>query len=181
MITVWPNPAVTRSSRSRDAMPAVSEINFAHTRIGRDLLRRSLHENRALHQDGNLLGKTEDQIHVVIDKQHGDLLRQSRDDVEDDMTLRGRNSGGGLVEQQDFWTQRQRNGDLEETLAAIGQLLRGDARHVAQADAMNQFIDAFDLRTMTEDRTQQLAGNSLALRDREKHIFRAPSFWETTT
>ena len=98
MITVGPNPAVTPSSRSRPAMLAVSKINFTHPLIGGYFFRRTFEENRALHQDGNLLGKSEHQIHVVIDQQHRDLLWHGRDDVEDDMALRGRNSSGGFVE-----------------------------------------------------------------------------------
>ena len=57
----------------------------------------------------------------MIDKQHRDFLRQGRDDIEDDVTLRGRNSSSGFVEQQSLRTQRQRNSDFEKTLPAVWQ------------------------------------------------------------
>ena len=59
-------------------MRGLAEIDVAHTRIGRDLLRRALGQQRAGDEDGNAIGEAKDEVHVVFDQQHADLLRQRR-------------------------------------------------------------------------------------------------------
>ena len=61
----------------------------------------------------------------MVDDQHADVLRQRRHRVEDDVAFGARHAGRGLVEQQHLGLQPERDRELDQPLAPIGQL--GDA------------------------------------------------------
>src|SRR5229473_2914843 len=57
------------STARRSAMPALAEVDLAHAPICPDFLRRALHQDRALDQDGDALGEPEHEVHVVLDEE----------------------------------------------------------------------------------------------------------------
>ena len=66
------------------------------------------------------------------------------DHVEDDMALRRRHAGGGLVEQQQLRPLRQGDRDLDQTLAAIGQfahLLQGVVGESQRFQMIERLVD----------------------------------------
>ena len=65
--------------------------------------------------------EAEHEVHVVVDDQHADVLRQRRHRVEDDVAFRARHAGGGLVEQQHLGFEPERDRELDQPLAPIGQ------------------------------------------------------------
>ena len=76
------------------------------------------------------LAKPEHEVHVVLDEQHRDVLRQVVDRGEQLGALVARHAGGRLVEQQHLGLGRERERDFEQPLLAVGELagLRGSRR-----------------------------------------------------
>src|SRR5579872_1509267 len=148
--TVSPYPAETPCRRSALAMmghlmrplvrplAGLTEIDFAHPLIGFDLARRSLGEYGAADHHSDPVGETEHHIHVVLDDQHGDVLRQLIDGIEDDVAFGARYAGGRFVEQQHIRFQADGDGELDEALAAIGQFRYAVARHVGKLEHLQQ-------------------------------------------
>ena len=69
---------VARARAAAQPWMRPAEIDLAHARVGRDLLRRALDQNLAPHHDDDARGEAEHDVHVVLDEQHGDVLRQAR-------------------------------------------------------------------------------------------------------
>jgi fructose-1,6-bisphosphatase len=65
----------------------LAEIDLTHTRIARDLLSRALTEERTIHKNRNRFGETEDEMHVMLDQDKCNMLRQARNDFEDLLAL----------------------------------------------------------------------------------------------
>ena len=78
----------------------------------------------------NALADPHDDLHVVLDQQHGDLelVLDEADQTRERLFLGGIHPGGGLVEQQQFWLGRQRPHDLQPALVAVRQVF---AEHIA--------------------------------------------------
>jgi hypothetical protein len=58
----------------------------------------------------------------MVDNEHANVAGQAVDSIEDDVTLGARHPGRGLVQEQHLRPQAERDGNLDQTLAAIGQL-----------------------------------------------------------
>ena len=57
----------------------------------------------------------------MLDDQDGDVGVERGHHVENEMAFRRRHAGGRLVEQQHARLLRERDGDFDQALAAIGQ------------------------------------------------------------
>ena len=139
-------------------MRGLPEIDRANVRVGADLLRRALGEHRAAHQHGDLLGEAEHQVHVVIDDQHADAFRQRVDGVEDDVALGARHAGRRLVEQQHLGLQSERDGQLDQPLAAIGQFrngLVGDVGELEPRQQLHRLVDHVAARARGRDHVRR--------------------------
>ncbi len=120
------------------------EIDRPHLRVGADLLRRSLREDRAPHQHGDALREAKHQVHVVVDDQHADVLGQRRHGVEDDVAFGRGYAGGGLVEQQHFRLEPERDRQLDQALTAIGQFgnaVRGVVGELEGIEQRHRLLD----------------------------------------
>src|SRR5262245_11405817 len=80
--TVAPYPARTPASVRPSAM-ALAEVHAMHARVVADLVGRPLAEHLPLHQDRDAAGEAEDEVHVVLDDEDGDLARQPLERVQD--------------------------------------------------------------------------------------------------
>src|SRR5262245_32563943 len=86
--TASPQPARTSLSASNaSAMSRPTEIDLAHARVGGDFLGRTLQQNPPSDHHDDAMCKTEHDVHVVLDEQHRDLLREVGDDREQLGTL----------------------------------------------------------------------------------------------
>src|SRR5580765_4085014 len=142
--TVSPYPAMTCRSSSALAMGGLPEVDRSHVGIGPDLAWASAGEHRSVHQHGDLRSESEHEGHVVIDDEHADVPGQAVDGVEDDVALRAGHAGRGLVEEQDLRLQAQRDRELDQALAAVGQLgdaVLGVVRKLQGLQQMHRLLD----------------------------------------
>ena len=80
-----------------------------------------MHQHRALVHHGDDVGDLEHAVDVVLDQQHGDLLRNALHQRGDARALGRREAGERLVEQQDVRRGRKREPHVEQALPAIGE------------------------------------------------------------
>ena len=89
------------------------------------------HPALAHHRD--LVGEGEHPVDVVLDQDHRHLGGEAPDQADDALALGGGEAGERLVEQQDPGPGGQRHADLEQALAAVGELI--DARRLEPLEA----------------------------------------------
>src|SRR5262245_37434938 len=90
--------AYARRRADLASWPIPAEVDLAHALIGGDLLWRTLDQDAPAHHDDDAAGEAEDEVHVVLDEEDGDLLRQAGNGREQLGTLVARHAGCGLVE-----------------------------------------------------------------------------------
>ena len=110
----------------------LAQIGFDHLRVRAHFRRRAFGDLHAVIEHGDALADAHDDLHVVLDQQHGDLkLVLDEADEPRQLHLLGRvHAGGGFVEQQQLRLRGQRADDLQPPLVAVGQAL---GRLVAEA------------------------------------------------
>src|SRR5207302_4679257 len=81
-----------------------------------DLVRGSIREDRPLVHDNNAFGIPEDDVHVVLDDNHGDPSRADdrADDVHDRRLLARGYAAGRLVEEEQLGPKRVGDRDVEQ-------------------------------------------------------------------
>ena len=99
----------------------LSSIHLVHARILGYLLWRALTQDSTLNQDGDFLSKLEYQIHIVLNQDDGEIMRQGPDHGADGDTLGRRQTRRRLVEHQEGRPQHQSAGDLHEAQFAVLQ------------------------------------------------------------
>ena len=109
------------------------------------------------------LRKLKHQFHVVLDEQNGNVLGQICHDSENLRTFVDRNSGGGFVQQQDAWTSRKRNCNLQQPLFAIWQIAGKDIAVVSQMKGRKEIKRFPDGLCLLRDCLSHLTGAALAL------------------
>src|SRR6185437_13873212 len=156
--TVSPYPAKTASSSSTflvsakarstmgrsaaDATAFLPEIDRPHLLVRHDFMRRDLGENRAGDQHRDPAREANHDVHVVLDNQDGDVRIEAFHHIENEMTLRRRDAGSRLVQQQHARLLRQRNRNLDQPLAVIGQFAHHVERIVDEPQRC-QMIEGF--------------------------------------
>src|SRR5689334_14551845 len=90
-----------------------------------DLLRRTLRDLLAVVEHGYALRCAHHDLHVVLDQENRDraLLAERADEGEERGGFLWVHPGGRLVEEQQLRLGRERAGDLEPTLVAVGEVL----------------------------------------------------------
>ena len=78
-------------------------------------------------------------LQIVLDHQDGVFRRDALDQRRDLVDVLVAHAGHRLVEQHHLRIERQRGGDLQRALAAIGHLDRRRVGEFAQADIVEQF------------------------------------------
>src|SRR5207302_6057483 len=101
-----------------------------------------------------------------------DIRWKPLDNLDNQPTLARRHAGRGLVEQQHLRRQTERDGDLNEPLAAIGERADRAQRIVRETERLEQCEGLLDDAVMTAGRADQTAGDAVALGDRERHVFK---------
>src|ERR1043166_684725 len=173
--TASPYPARTSSSTSsgsamtRPVTAGLAEIDLAHARVGRDLVRCAFEEDAAARPYDDAARKPKHEVHVVLDEQHRDVAREVRDDLEQFLALVARDAGGGLIEQQHLRPGGERERDFEQALAAIGQFARRAIAVVAEHQRGEDRVRLVDRGRMRGDAPPPGARHALALAHRERH------------
>src|SRR5687767_3546751 len=171
-ITVAPYPARTRDRErsGRLSMLRLAQVDVVHALVAGDLLRRPFHQHLALHQHRDAPREAEHQVHVVLDDEDGDVLRQLVEVVEDLGGIFRRHAGRGLVEQQDLGLQPERDGYLDQALLAVGEIGYRRRRLVGETQRGQQFPAFIDDFLMRGGGTPHPLGNARAFGDAEGDV-----------
>src|SRR5207247_3348465 len=114
--------AYGRRGRARSERD-VAEVGRLHLAVLLDLRRRALGDHATLVQDRDAVGEGEDLVDVVLDQHDRDGPAQRADQVRHTQPRVGREAGERLVEQQQLGPCRQRDGDLEQPLVAVREVV----------------------------------------------------------
>src|SRR5262252_3034561 len=120
--TVSPYPARTSFRTSASGMALLAEVHLMHALVLAYLLGRAFDQHLALNQHGDAPREAEHEIHVVLDDEDRDLLRQSVQHLEDAMGFERGHARRRLVEEQHARLEAQRDRDLDQALLAVGQV-----------------------------------------------------------
>src|SRR5215813_3041803 len=143
--TAEPYPARTSSSTSSgSAMAPAPEIDFAHARVGGNLGGRAFEQDAPADHHDNPAGETKHDVHIVLDEQYRDLLRQVGDRREQLRALILGHAGRGLVEQQHLRPGRERQGDLDEALLAVSQFMGRSMAALAHVERSQDAVGLID-------------------------------------
>ena len=96
---------------------------------------------------------------------------EPRDHVEDQMALRGRHAGCRLVEQQQLRPLRQRDGDLDQPLPAIGQFAHRPAGVGDERERLQMIERFLDDRGFAAGRSPETIAGAGSLADGEIDVF----------
>jgi hypothetical protein len=95
------------------------------------------HKNAGVAAIGN--PHSRDDVEVMLDHQDGVFRRDALDQRGDLVDVLMAHAGHRFIEQHHFRIERQRGGDLQRALAAIGHLDRRSVGEFAEADVFEQF------------------------------------------
>ena len=106
----------------RRLLRLASEVRSDHRRVLRDRCRRAIGNLSAEVENGDVAADAHHQPHVVVDEQDGQAVLVELLDQRPYPVLLGRvHSRGRLIEDQQMRIERERSGDLEPSLVAVGQ------------------------------------------------------------
>ena len=105
----------------------------------------------------------------------GDVGRQALDHLDDHAGLARRHAGRRLVEQQHLGREAERHRDLDQALAAIGELADRPQRVVGEAEPLEQREGFLDRGAVMPGGAEQAAGDPLPLARPRGSRFRARS------
>ena len=137
-----------------------AEIGIDHGLVGADLVGRALGQQAAVAEDADRGRDLEDDVHVVLDEDDGDLLAlpEFAHLLDHAPALLRPHARRRLVEQQDLRLQHQRERDVEQLLVAMRQVRQDafkdlkrkkDAKEISETDVTRIEKD-FDHNLMTE-------------------------------
>src|SRR5206468_11184041 len=115
-----------------------SEVRADHFRMRLDRRGRALGDDAAAVQHDPRVRDPHHHPHVVLDQQDSQaLLANSTDETAHDGFLRSGHTGARLVEQKHARLRRERHGQLDESLLAVGQGAGGFPPAVAETDEVD--------------------------------------------
>ena len=105
---------------------ALTEVGDAHGGVGADDVGSPLGDLAAELQHDDAVRHAEDEVHVVLDDEHGDppLVGEAPHEAAELRALLAVEPGGGLVEEQHRRLRGDGAGDGDEAPASVGQLRR---------------------------------------------------------
>src|SRR3954463_3841377 len=108
---------------------SIAKVHLAHSWIAAYCRRRPAGDHFSAVQHEHTVCEAEHRFHVVLGKQHGDVVvaRQGSNETHERVALLRRRAGRRLVHQQQAWAVRQRDGKLQPFEVAVRQL-GADAR-----------------------------------------------------
>src|SRR3546814_7784181 len=133
---------------------AVPQVELLHLRVALYLVGRAFSEDAPVVHQGDALGDAQGDVHGVLDDDEAHMRQQRLQDVDEVAPLAGRQSGGGLVEEDEARCAGQRQGDLQLALLAMAQLGDRLLTHRLQMDGGQQRLGGFHERS--EEHTSEL-------------------------
>src|SRR5438034_3771748 len=109
------------STAFRAAASGMTEIDLAYPRVGLDLGRRALEDAFAVGEHLDALAEVHDQVHVVLDDDHGETIALADlvDEAEDAARLAGVHPRGRFVEHEKTRPGGEGPHQLQPALVAI--------------------------------------------------------------
>src|SRR5690625_1865933 len=156
-VTTSPAPTWSETSRSACAWPyhalsveMSSMAGFPQVRgddafVVADLVIGALGQNRALLEDGDLVGEAADHMHVVVHEHDGPPVGDAAYQVDRVVDVLNAHSGGRLVEQHHRRVEREYQREFERSLLSVGELAGGS---VGERDEPDLFEEAVDVRAV---------------------------------
>ena len=112
-----------------------AEVGLDDFRVLPHIVRRAVGDALAVVEHGDPVAQAHHQFDVVLDQQDGDAcVADAADAVDQVLPLGGVHAGGGFVEKQQTRLGRERPGDLDQALLAVGQTRSRLMRCRVQAD-----------------------------------------------
>ncbi len=93
------------------------------------------------------------------------------DHLDDDAAFARRYACRRLVEQQNLGIERERDGDLDQALAAVGEFTDRPQSLLAEAQPLDQREGLVDRGAVMAGRAEQPAADPLSLANRQGHVF----------
>ena len=147
------------------------EIGFAHRGILRHRLVVALGQHIAAGQHGDAVAQIGDNAEIVLDHQHGALVGERFDQRADAGDVVVAHAGHRLVEQQHLRLERERGGDFQKPLPAIGQF-DGQRIHVRrQPDVADQRRSLIVQRMQHALRPPEIERAAAPALQRDAHVF----------
>src|SRR5882672_3614887 len=120
-----------------------TQVGVHHRRVRADLVGQAVGDLRAEVEDDDTLRERQQEMHVVLDEQHGDATcGDAPDDLREPRALRRRQARRGLVEEDEARFSGQRARDLEEPSLPKGQGGNIGGAQLPQADEPHQLLRA---------------------------------------
>src|SRR4029077_16008105 len=116
--------ASTLSTRTSPSPRAAPDDRVHHARVGADRGRRRVGEHPALVERDDAVRVAEHDVHVVLDlndRAEADAPRRGHQDLHHRVLVGGAHPAGGLVQQDDLGTERERGGHVEQLIVPLGQ------------------------------------------------------------
>src|SRR5277367_2231715 len=117
--SLWPYETLMSVTRSMTAVLSMTEIDFDDLGVGLDPAHRAFGDHLALMQHGDPVGDVLDELHVVLDHDHGAVLDDAVEQFGGLGSLGHAHAGNGLVEHQQVRILDQQHADLEPLLLAM--------------------------------------------------------------
>src|SRR3989440_7103633 len=115
------------------------QVGFDHPRIAADIRGLAFGDLLAVVEDDDAIRDPHHDLHVVLDQENGDPFGSDLLDQRHQLhLLLRRGAGGRFVEEQQPRVARQRAGDLQPTLVAVGQVPRVIVRVMLDADELQE-------------------------------------------
>src|SRR5262245_20005441 len=152
-------------------MAPAAQIDRAHALIRGDLLGCAFDQYATADHDDDPARELEDDVHVVLDEEHRDRLRQLCDRSEERRALVPWYAGRRLIEQQHLRPGGERERDLEQPLLAVGELARQPVAVLAEPERGEDAVRLLDRAAIGRQATPPSSGVALPLAHRQGHRF----------
>ena len=146
------------------------EIDRANFGVDSDIRRCGPAQNATLHQHDDFARKPENNVHVVLDDQDGDIGRQPHQHVMNVMCFGGRHARRGFIQQQNAWLECKRNRDLQQPLLPVGKLAHDPIADMADAHLGQPRLRFLKARTPLRSIAHHAPCELFPLRNGDRHV-----------
>ena len=147
-----------------------SEVGNAHRGVAADLLRRAICQQRAFGQHQHAVGEVEDQVHVVLDHQNGQVAGQRVQRVQHHLALPTGHAGHGFIQQQHLRFECHGECDLHQALLAVGQPHRAAPGQGVQTQGVQDLRGLVAHGMKAVECAKHLVDRTFALVDGQLHL-----------
>ena len=121
-----------------DRRRAGAGVDLLHAPVAAHGLGRTAHQHLALAHDGNHVRERQHAVDIVLHDQHGDVRRHGLYQVGNPLALGGGEARQRLVEQQHLRLARERDAEIDQALAAVGEIAGLDVLDAFEAEELDE-------------------------------------------